>query len=220
MKQPQAVEANPANAVLVVVDVQNAFARAGGRNAGNGEVTKEQEAAAEGPIAAMRTLVDGAHEAGVPVVYIQSVRTHQEPLITVFGFPKILEIGSWDAEIVPELTPWEGDTVVQKFSLDAFFRTRLDEVLCELVPDPTRHQAIVIGGAANVCAYNAVMGFHLRDYWTVVPTDAIYGSTDGHEYALHHYSRPVYPNIFLTTSDLVRFSREPAPGVRTLVPNV
>lgn len=219
MKQLQAVEANPANAVLVVVDVQNAFAKAGGRNAGSGEVSEAQAEAAEAPIAAIRSLVDGAHAARVPVVYIQSVRTHQEPLITVFGFPKILEIGGWDAEIVSELTPREGDLVVQKFSLDAFFQTRLDEVLCGLVPDPTRHQAIVTGGAANVCAYNAVMGFHLRNYCTVVPTDALYGSAEGHAYAMGHFSGLVYPNIFLTRSDLVRFSREPEPGVRNLVPN-
>jgi nicotinamidase-related amidase len=219
MKQCQPVEANPANALLVVVDVQNAFAKAGGRNAARGEVTKAQEEAAAAPIAAIATLLGGARDAGVPVVYIQSVRTHREPLIAVFGFPRILEIGSWDAEIIPEVAPRGCERVVQKFSLDAFHGTRLDEVLRELVPEPTRHQTIVTGGAANVCAWNAVMGFHLRDYWTVVPIDALYGSAEGHDYAVGQFSSPLYPNIFLTTSQQVTFSSAAMPGVRNLVPN-
>jgi ureidoacrylate peracid hydrolase len=219
VKDLHAIEANPANAVLVVVDVQNAFAKAGGLNAARGAVTEAQEQAALRPIAAIQKLVGQARATSVPIVYIQSVRTHNEPLITIFNFPRILAIGSWDAAIVDELTPREDEIVVQKFSLDPFFRTKLDKVLEGMVPEPTQHQAIVTGGAANVCAYNAVMGFHLRDYWTVVATDALYGSEPGREYALAHFSSPVYPNIVLTRSDLIRFSATPTRGVHNLVPN-
>ena len=219
MKQLHPIAANPANAVLVVVDVQNAFTKEGGSNAAGGRVTAAQAQAAAAPIASIRGLVGKARQALVPVIYIQSVRTYSEPLITVFNFPKILARGSWDAQIVDGLSPQDGDFVVEKFCLDPFYKTDLDGVLNRLVSDPVRHQAIVTGGAITVCAYNAIMGFHLRDFWTIVATDAVYGSQSGMALAMEQFSSPLYPNIFLTRCDLVDFSATPKVGVTNLIPN-
>ena len=146
--------------------------------------------------------------AGIPLVYIQSVRTHDEPEVTVFGYPKRMKIGTWDVEIVDDIKPHPGDIVVQKFSHDAFFQTELDTVLERLVPDPTTHHALVVGGATNLCVYHAVMGFYLRNYWTVVVTDGVYCRTDeARDRAFQQFSDRSYPNIFLTTSDLVHIVR-------------
>jgi len=203
MKPLQNFSLNKQNAVLVIVDIQNEFAKSGGKL--GSEVSAN---IMPGVISAVQGLADQARSAGIPIIYIQSVRTLKEPEFTVFGRQPHLEIGTWATEIVDELKPREGDTVVQKFSHDPFYRKDLDEVLEKLVPDPTKCYAVVTGGAINVCVYHTVMGFYLRNYWTVVPVDCVYYiSEEGRDRALGQYSeeRP-YPNIFLSRADLIDIS--------------
>ncbi|MBU2608529.1 MAG: cysteine hydrolase [Chloroflexi bacterium] len=203
MKPLQNFSLNKQNAILIIVDIQNEFAKPGGK-LGSAVSAK----IIPGVISAVQGLADQARAAGIPIIYIQSVRTLKEPEFTVFGRQPHLEIGTWASEIVDELKPHEGDTVVQKFSHDPFYRKDLDEVLEKLVPDPTKCYAVVTGGAINVCVYHTVMGFYLRNYWTVVPVDCVYYiSEEGRDRALGQYSeeRP-YPNVFLSRSDLIDIS--------------
>ena len=172
-----------------------------------------------GVISAIQGLAERSRGAGIPIIYIQSVRTLREPEFTVFGGEPKLEIGTWAVEIVDEIKPHEGDIVVQKFSHDPFYKKDLDKVLKRLVPDSTMYYAVVTGGAVNVCAYHAVMGFHLRDYWTVVPVDSVYYPDDaGNQRALEQFSFPAYPNVFLSRSDLIEVSHVPVTARPTLIP--
>ncbi len=205
MKEPQSISINPENAILVIVDMENAFCKPGGWR-----YSEMSARIMPTVIPAIQGLAERARNAGIPIVYIQSVRTLKEAEFTVFGDEPHLEIGTWAVEIVEELKPHEGDTVVQKFSHDPFYRPDLDQVLKKLVPDPTRCYAVVTGGALNICVYHAVMGFYLRDYWTVVPVDSVYYLSDaGKQRALEQFSEPAYPNIFLSRSDLVEVSPTP-----------
>ena len=203
MKPLKSFHINEQNAILIIVDVQNEFAKPGGKL--GSEVSAR---IMPGVISTIQGLVERARTAGIPVIYIQSVRTLKEAEFTVFGREPHLELGTWAVEIVEELKPHEGDIVVQKFSHDPFFRKELDEVLQGLVPDPTKCYAVVTGGAINVCVYHTVMGFHLRNYWTVVPVDCVYYINEpAYERALGQFSeeRP-YPNVFLSRSDLIEIS--------------
>jgi len=203
MKPLQSFHISPQNAILIIVDVQNEFAKPGGKL--GSEVSAR---IMPGVISAIQGLAQRARTTGIPIIYIQSVRTLEEAEFTVFGREPHLELGTWAAEIVDELKPREGDIVVQKFSHDPFFRKDLDEVLGRLVPDPTKYYAVVTGGAINVCVYHTVMGFYLRNYWTVVPVDCVYYITrEANERALEQFSeqRP-YPNVFLSRSDLIEIS--------------
>ena len=158
-----------------------------------------------GIISTMRGLRDGVRNAGIPVIYVQSVRTLREPEFTVFGHDPVLEIGTWAVEIVDELKPRQKETIVQKFSHDPFYKTELDQVLNNLVHDPIGHYAVVAGGAVNICLYHAVMGFHLRHYKTGVPVDSVYSIDDaGEQRAFEQFSEPAYPNVILSRSDLIK----------------
>ena len=68
---------------------------------------------------------------------VQVTQTHQEAEFTVFGVEPMLKLGTWSVEITEELKPQKGDIVVQNFSHDPFYETRLDQVLQKLVPNPT-----------------------------------------------------------------------------------
>jgi nicotinamidase-related amidase len=207
MKALQRIQINPENAILIIVDMENEFCKAGGKL-----YTETSARIMPEVISAIQGLAERTRRAGIPIIYIQSVRTLQEPEFTVFGMEPHLELGTWSAEIVDELRPNEGDVVVQKFSHDPFYKPDLDLVLQRLVPDPTRYYAVVTGGAINVCVYHTVMGFHLRSYWTVVPVDSVYYLSDsGNQRALEQFSEHApYPNIFLSRSDLIEVSPVPA----------
>ncbi|MFC2068729.1 isochorismatase family cysteine hydrolase [Chloroflexota bacterium] len=214
MKSLQNISINPKNSILVIVDMENEFCKPGGK------VYYDTNAQfMPGIISAIQGLAMRSRNAGIPIIYIQSVRTLKEPEFTVFGGEPKLELESWAVEIVKELSPRGGNTIVQKFSHDPFYKTKLDDILQKLVPDPTSYYAIVTGGAINVCAYHAVMGFHLRDYWTVVPVDSVYYRSEADmQIALNQLSFPAYPNVFLSRSDLIEVSHVPEIARPTLVP--
>jgi len=207
MKTLQNIHIDSSNAILVVVDVENEFCKPGGKlyNETSAQIMP-------GVFCGIQKLLRQARGANIPIVYIQSVRTLQEAEFTVFACPEILKRGTWASEICEEVKPLKGETIVPKFCHDPFFRPELDRILRELVPDPTKCYAIVTGGNINICVYATVMGFHLRDYWTVVPLDSVYYMSEGgYRAAVDQFSEgEPYPNIFLTRSDLIEVSHDPA----------
>lgn len=199
----QNIRINPENSILIIVDMENEFCKPGGRIC-----PPARAEMAPAVISAIRGLAESSRLAGLPVIYIQSVRSLRESEFTVFGVKPYLQLGTWAVEIVDELKPQERDVLVQKYSHDPFFHTELDQVLKRLVPDPTRCYAVVTGGGISTCLRHAVMGFHLRDYWTVVPVDCVIYSLDSdRQNALEHFSQRSYPNVFLSRSDLIEFSQ-------------
>ena len=214
MKTLQSIYINPENSILVIVDVQNEFCKPGGK------LFSETDAEIMlGVISAIQGLSERARSVGIPIIYIQSVRTLREPYFTVFGAEPYLELGTWATEIVEELKPHERDIVIQKFCHDPFYKMDLDKVLERLVPDPTKYYAVVTGGGISVCAYHAVMGFHLRNYWTVAPVDCVFTPGNaGYQRALEQFSAHAYPNIFLSRSDLIEVSQAPVEGRPAPIP--
>ena len=213
MKQLQTIYINSGNAILVIVDMENRFC-----NPASPIYSEVSARHTPTVIRNIQRLAEEARDAGIPVIYIQSVRTQKEPEFTIFGREPALEIGTWDVEIVDELKPHEGDIIVQKFSHDAFYKTDLDKVLERLVPNPTDYYTVVTGGNANICVLHAVLGFYVRNYWTVVPVDSIYyGSEAGNQRALDQFSQG-YINVFLSRSDLIKLSKIPEEAQRRPVP--
>ncbi len=214
MKAEQAITINPANSVLIVVDVQNEFCKPGGAR-----YTDTSASLMPAFILALKGLVERVRGAKIPIVYVHSVRTLDEAEFTVFKRDPHLETRGWGAAIIDEVLPQPGDTVIDKSSHDCFFNTDMNRTLNNLVSDPTCCQAVITGGAINVCVYHATMGFYLRDYWTLVVTDCcFYGTDTARDTAISQFSLGAYPNIFLTRSDLVKVSPVPSPGRPGLVP--
>ena len=127
---------------------------------------------------------------------------------------KVLHVeftGTWYSQIVDELTPEPGDIVVRKWCHDPWYETDLERVLLGLVPDPTKCQVLISGGAMIGCAFFGATGFYIRNYRSVLVLDAGYGNPT---LAAEHFSRsqyPIYPNIALTHSDLIQFSKVEQP---------
>lgn len=214
MKSLQNIYINKSNAILVIVDAENEFCKPGGKR------YAEASAQTVPPvISAIRGLMEQCRNADIPVIYIQSVRSLKEPEFTVFGKKPFLEAGTWAVEIVEELKPRSGDPVIPKYCHDPFHETNLEEILKELTPDPTKYYAIMTGGATEVCLYHAVLGFYIRNYWTVVPVDGTFSiSESGKQVALEQFSLRSYRSIFLSRTDLIEVTQDPTKIATVPVP--
>lgn len=157
---------------LMVIDMQNGFCHPEGSFAGLGlDVSMTNEA-----IGGARKLVDAARAADVPIIYTRYVyRTDYrdggvlvQDLLPALADTKSLAAGSWDADIVDELTPVEGDFVVDKNRYSAFYGTGLEPILTSLGID----SLVMCGVTTNMCVETSARDASQRDYRVFVVSDA------------------------------------------------
>jgi nicotinamidase-related amidase len=170
---------DPASSAVVVVDMQNGFCHPEGSLHAPGS----QDA-----IEPCVELVDRARGAGASVVFTRDVHppeqfedAHYYDEFDRWG-EHVLE-GSWDAELVEELRPREGELVVEKHTYDAFHRTELEGWLESHGID----DLVICGTLANVCVLHTAGSAGLRDHRPILVEDAIGAIEPDHrEYALEH----------------------------------
>jgi len=173
------MQLDPTETAVVIVDMQNGFCHPDGSLYAPGS-----EAAIEDCV----TLVEQARDAGAAVVYTRDVHppeqfedAHYYDEFEQWG-EHVVE-GSWDAELVSELSPREEELVVMKHTYDAFHQTNLDGWL-----SAHNIKNLVFGGTlANVCVLHTAGSAGLRDYRPLLVEDAIGALEEDHrEYALDH----------------------------------
>ncbi len=129
------------NTALMVIDVQNGVV-VGGHDR-------------DGVVGNIGALVDRARAEQVPVVWVQ----HSDD-----G----LEQGSDDWQIVDELSPGEGEPVVQKHYGDSFEATDLDDVLAARGVG----RVVVTGAQSDACIRATLHGALVRGYDVTLVGDA------------------------------------------------
>jgi len=132
---------NRPNTALVVIDVQNGVV----------------EGAYEGDavVANIDSLVDKARRERVPVVWVQH---SDEQLVR----------GSDDWQIVPELTPGDGEPLVEKSCGDSFEDTTLEAVVSGLGVG----RLVVAGAQTDACIRSTLHGAVVRGYDATLVSDA------------------------------------------------
>ena len=175
-----------ANTALMIVDMQNGFCHPDGSFAGLGFDISMFAGAIEG----CAKLVRAAHACDVPVIYTRYVYQpgYQDGgLLTNELFPAIKEsnhlaAGSWDADIVDELTPEDHDLVIEKSRYSSFYGTRLEPILS----NKQIKSLVVAGVTTNMCVESTVRDASQRDYYTYTVSDATgEQSLERHNQALH-----------------------------------
>jgi nicotinamidase-related amidase len=132
---------NRPNSALLVVDAQNSV------------VTGAHER--DAIVANIGSLVEKARREGVPVVWVQ----HSDDE---------LERGSEDWRIVPELSPDDAETLVEKHYGDSFEDTTLETVLSRLGVG----RLIVAGAQTDACIRSTLHGAFVRGYDATLVSDA------------------------------------------------
>ncbi len=134
------LESRP-NTALLVVDVQNGVVEgAHGR---------------DGVVANVASLVERARLENVPVVWAR----HSD---------EQLAMGSDAWQIVPELTPAEGEPIVEKAYGDSFEGTELEDVLARLAVG----RLVVAGAQTDACIRSTLHGALVRGYDAMLVSDA------------------------------------------------
>jgi ureidoacrylate peracid hydrolase len=181
--RPENLPIDPRETALIVVDMQNAYASAGGYL----DIAGFDIGGAAAVIEKIKLAVEAARRAGVQVVFFQNgwdpgyIEAGGEgspnwwksnALKTMRDKPelngKLLAKGTWDYALVDQLKPQPGDIVIEKPRYSAFYNTALDSML--------RARGVknlaFCGIATNVCVESTLRdGFH-REYFGVLIEDA------------------------------------------------
>ena len=181
--RPENLPINPAETALIVVDMQNAYASAGGYL----DLAGFDISGAAGAIDRIALAVEAARKAGVAVVFFQNGwdRDYVEAggpgspnwwksnaLKTMRDRPELagtlLAKGTWDYALVDRLTPQPGDIVIGKPRYSAFYNTSLDSMLRAR---GIRNLAFC-GIATNVCVESTLRDGFFQEYFGVLLEDA------------------------------------------------
>ncbi len=182
--KPEPLDINLDEAAVVVVDMQNAFASKGGML----DLAGLDISGARRAIEATQRVLHAAREAGVKIIYVRMAYqtglgdaggplspNYQKELAMVQMrakpeyYDKLLTAGSWDAEIVRELTPEPGDHVVIKTRYSGFAGTTLDAYL----KSHNLRYLFFTGIATNVCVESTARDAYFNEYWPILVEDAM-----------------------------------------------
>lgn len=161
--------ADPKNAALVVVDVQNDFVSPNGSAGKRGE----DVSAALAIMAPLSSLINEARRVGLTVVYIRT--THSEWTDTPSwiyrtsqkaGLSTCRE-GTWGAEFYDGIAPLPTERVVVKHRYSAFINTDLNTVL----KARNIQSVLVCGVATNVCVETTARDAYMFDYYVTMIDD-------------------------------------------------
>ena len=166
------MELSKERTALVIIDMQRAFLEDEGSLAKAGIDITGLKAAMEG----CKRLLASARQAGVPVIHTRYVYRPDYAdggILVNYIMPQLREVdslaaGTADIEIVDELAPVDGETVIDKNRPSAFYATNIEPLLNGLGVD----SLVVCGVTTNICVETTVRDASQRDYKVFVPKDA------------------------------------------------
>jgi ureidoacrylate peracid hydrolase len=172
---------------LIVIDMQNGFCHPDGFMNKIGLDYTTSEAAIE-PIG---RLLAAARTAETPIFFTRYSlnRDYSDAGLLLELFPAVKDAGgmireTWDADIVDELKPQPGESVIDKTRYSAFYDTDLERQLRDLGVDTV----IVCGVTTNICVESTVRDAFFRDIRVIVPSDGTAAVTpELHEGALRDF---------------------------------
>jgi ureidoacrylate peracid hydrolase len=185
--RPEALRLDTCKTALIVVDMQNAYASAGGYL----DVAGFDISGAAPAVEKIAMAAAAARRAGIPVIFLQngwdkdyadaggpgSPNWHKSNAMkTMRRRPelhgRLLAKGGWDHAIVDALTPEPDDTVIPKSRYSVFFNTNMDSFLRAR----GIRNLVFTGVATNVCVESSLRdAFHL-EYFSVVLEDATHAA--------------------------------------------
>ncbi len=163
-----------ANAVLVV-DMLNGFLEPG-HNLYCGDEARKI-------IPNVQRLVESEQARGSRVFFICD--THDPDDLEFRMFPVHCVRGTREAEVIPELAQYQGETI-RKRRYSAFFETDLERRLAELRPE----KVIICGVCTDICVMHTAADARNRDYAVEVPVNCVATfDPEAHRYALRHMEK-------------------------------
>jgi ureidoacrylate peracid hydrolase len=192
--RPEPVEVDVARTALIVVDMQNAFLKKGGMF----DLFGWDSAHFNAPVVERhQKLIPACRAAGIKIVYLkmsydadysnsggpESPNWHKEVGLVMMRrnpeyWGRFVTEGTWDEEIIDELAPQQGDSVVRKHRYSGFAGTQLDHVLKSY----GIKYCIYSGLTCNTCVESTLRDGFFLDYWPILVADATNPNVPGPTY--------------------------------------
>jgi ureidoacrylate peracid hydrolase len=181
--QPDKISINPSATAIIVVDMQNAFARKGGYF----DLIGFDISATEKIIGSCKEIITRGREKGMKIIYLQmefdpdlsdsggpsSPRGRKSRASTLIREQPELKDrlhlhGAWGVDIIDELKPQPGDRVVRKQKHDGFIETNLDAIL----KTSEIKYLVFVGTATNICVESTLRHAFPLGYFPILISDA------------------------------------------------
>ena len=131
----------------------------------------------------VQKLIEDEQARGSQVFFICD--THDPDDLEFQMFPVHCVRGTEEAEVIPELAGYEGETI-RKQRYSAFYNTDLEQRLAYLSPE----KIIVCGVCTDICVMHTTSDARNRDYQVEVPVDCVASfDSEAHGYALDHMEK-------------------------------
>ncbi len=160
---------------LLVVDMLNDFVLEG---------APLEVASSRSIIPAIRRRIEEARSKDIPIVYICDAHQIDDEEFNLW--PRHAVKGTEGAKVIRELTPSQGDIVVEKTRYSGFFRTNLEELLRELGVK----KITIVGILTNICVLFTAADAVMRGFAVEIPRDSVAAATEEeHEFALKQMAK-------------------------------
>ncbi|MFE9994689.1 cysteine hydrolase [Streptomyces avermitilis] len=196
-------ELDPARTAIVLIEYQNEFTSDGGVL--HGAVADVMQHT--GMLANTVAVVDAARQAGVPIMHAPitfaegygELTRHPYGILKGVVDGKAFVKGTWGAAIVDELTPVNGDIVIEgKRGLDTFASTNLDFILRSKGID-----TIVLGGfLTNCCVESTMRTGYERGFRVITLTDCVAATSQEEHNNAISYDFPMF-SVPMTSADVI-----------------
>lgn len=193
-------KAAPANAALLVIDVQNDFVADGGFFDKIGADVKTVQKSMPN----LERLVGRAREAGVPVIFVQAIYDpeflsapmRERNLRRAVEMPRCLT-GTWGADFY-SVRPEPGEPVIIKHRYSAILNTGLDALL----KSRGIRSLLLTGVATDTCVESTGRDAYFIDYYVTIVSDCCGAASESdHLGALKRFDRDY--GAIVTSGDLI-----------------
>jgi len=188
--RPEPIAVVPEETALIVVDMQHAYCSPGGYL----DLCGFDVSGAPPVIEETARVIADCRAAGIPIIYLQNgfspdMREAAGPDAPVWHKSnalkfmraneayagKLITHGTWDHEILPEVAPQPGDTVVPKSRYSGFAGTALEQQL-----HARRIRTLLVAGVAtNVCVESTIRDAYHREFFPIMVSDATMAAGPG-----------------------------------------
>jgi ureidoacrylate peracid hydrolase len=182
--EPEPITIDCTKTAILVVDMQNAFVSQGGYF----DAIGIDISATARIILPCKKIISAGREKGIKIVYLQMEYSHNLSDKGSEGSPSFIKSrihvvlkqrpelkdnlyidGTWGAEIIEELKPQEGDTIIRKHRHDGFIETNLAHTLRTLGIT----YLLFVGTATNICVESTLRHAFSLDYFSILVSDAV-----------------------------------------------
>ncbi|HHT9124998.1 MAG TPA: cysteine hydrolase family protein [Candidatus Brocadiia bacterium] len=139
-------------------------------------------------VANIQRQIENARKTNIPILYCCDRHKKDDPEFRIWP-PHAVE-GTKGADIIDELKPQKGDSIIPKTTYSNFFESTLDSTLRRLGVN----HLILTGVCTNICILYTAVDAYMRGYGVTVPEDCVAALTkEDHKFALRQIKEVLKP---------------------------